>query len=523
MAKNWKHVRASARIDKRLKEVADPEIVDYTRDMSLENIPKNKAYRTDGAHLYVDILNVNDMLNCTDVEGETCHKRTLRFLNQHYRAVHRILKECEVKRVDFANQRLHAVVLKPYNTDEGAEAMRVHTGVAVAQMIIDVLAETGDTDEKIPDAKVRVGIDTGMALAVNNGRRGGREPLFLGRPANKAAKRAAGGKAAGIYLTNEARAAIGLKTLADADIDKTPLTQAEIETSQDKAKLPVTKDSIVKQWKDDMKANPIGAFEFSRHTPPLGSLDIQSLTPGNSRRQEAVSIYADLDGFTSYVDKHIENNPGDVVKALHVIRSEMDAVISSDFEGRKIRFIGDCEHALTVDGTAHTTDEEETVSTAVLCAGGVRSSFDLSLDKLKKDGVDTDGLGIAIGFEYGPMTVTRLGMQGDRVRCSISRGVLASEDEQRRCDGRETAIGPEAYDIGTEAVRNLFGKTRKVRDLDYDTAVENLEQDGDKTAKKALREAQQVFAPAVAKADEQPFRPHSRTLATDDDEEPKAK
>ena len=49
MGKNWKHHRASERIEKRLDEVADPTIVDYTRDRSLENIPSNKAYRTDGA------------------------------------------------------------------------------------------------------------------------------------------------------------------------------------------------------------------------------------------------------------------------------------------------------------------------------------------------------------------------------------------------------------------------------------------------------------------------------------------
>ena len=66
-------------------------------------------------------------------------------------------------------------------------------------------------------------------------------------------------------------------------------------------------------------------------TPPLRSLDISALTPGNSRRQETVSLYADLDGFTNYVDRHVENEPEDVIKALHVIRSEMDAVISADF------------------------------------------------------------------------------------------------------------------------------------------------------------------------------------------------
>src|SRR5690606_4393839 len=125
---------------------------------------------------------LKDILDCTDVEGATCHKRTLRFLNQHYRAVHRILQESDAIRVDFHNQRLHAVVTKPYG--DADERERVASAVAIAKLTMDVLAQTGDTDEHIPNAKVRVGIDSGLALAVNNGRRASREPLFLGAPAN---------------------------------------------------------------------------------------------------------------------------------------------------------------------------------------------------------------------------------------------------------------------------------------------------------------------------------------------------
>src|SRR5690606_36216822 len=129
------------------------------------SIPRNKAYRMDAVHLYVDILNVRDMLDSTQLEGETCHKRTLRFLNLHYRAVHRILSSANALRVDFHNQRLHAVVAKPY----GEEGDRVNRAVAIAQLIKGVLLETGDHDNNTPAAKVRLGIDSGRALVVNNG------------------------------------------------------------------------------------------------------------------------------------------------------------------------------------------------------------------------------------------------------------------------------------------------------------------------------------------------------------------
>lgn len=510
MSRDWKKARADERITKRLEEVKDLEVIDYTREKSLDNIPLNRAYRVNGAHLYLDISNIDQMLGVTEVEGVDCHKRTLRFLNLHYRAAARVVDECEAMRVDMANQRLHAVIAKPYDTTDNAESKRVHRAVAIAQLMSDVLSETGDSDEKIPTARVRAGIDCGKALAVNNGRRGAREPLFLGEPANKAAKRAAGGAASGIYLTNAARKAIGLKTVADTDIDVSPLTKDEIAASQKAAALVIDKDAIVKAWKEDLAKNPIGKFEFSGHTPPYCDLEIDELSPANSRRNDAVSLFADIDGFTRYVSKHIDESPGDVVRALHVLRSELDAALDQDFWGAKVRFIGDCIHGLVVEGTAQTTDVEKTISTAVIAAGAMRSSFNLGLQRLKKEDVDTGGLGLAIGLEFGPMTVTRLGVKGDLVRCSVSRGVLSCEKEQSRCTGTQTAIGPRAYKSGSDAVRAVFEDNRIVQNLDYEAAVEGLSSDGDKTARALLTVTVNKIVPAQAAAIATPVRPHTR-------------
>ena len=481
-ARTWNKDRASERIDARIAEVAldKIEIKDYVRDTNLSNLPRNLAYRLDGVHLYADILNLSDMLHVTEVEGETCHRRTLRFLNLHYRAVHRILRRVDAMFVDFHNQRLHSVIAKPYDS----ESNRVSRAVAIAQLIIDVLARTGE-DADHPAAEVRVGIDTGKALAVTNGRRGHREPLFLGEPANHAAKRAGGGPASGIYLTNTARMAIGLAEVTAEDA--TALTQEDVTACQDSATLGVTANEIVTEWADDLNANPIGSFEFSGHTPPFNTLDIESLSVKNSRRQNAATMYADLDGFTAYVTDNIESDEDakHVVRTLHVLRSELDAVLHTDFAGRKVRFIGDCVHGLAVEGTAQTTNDTETISNVALCAAGMRSSFALAIAKLKEAGTDASSLGLAIGFEYGPMTITRLGIKGELVRCSVSRGVLTAESEQCRCAGDETAIGAKAYATASDAVRTLFGSDRKRAGLDYDTAIAEMSAKGDDAARAA--------------------------------------
>lgn len=509
MAHVWNHKRASTHIDAKVKDVSTVTVKAYKRDLLLENIPVSTAYKVQGAHIYADIVNLEDMLHVTEAEGELCHKRTLRFLNQHFRAVARVLSKCDARRVDFANQRLHGLVTKPYDGEESCEADRIHRAVAIAQLIIDVLDETGDDDAHIPNAKVRIGIDSGEALAVNNGRRGGREPLFLGCPANIAAKVAAKARRSGIYLTNNARDAIGLGTCTAPET--TALTCAEIDISEAEASLDVTADEIVTQWREDLTANPIGSFLFARHTPPLRTMDITALTPGNSRRQEAISIFADLDGFSDYVARHIDDAPEQVVQALHVIRAELDRVLSDEFDGRRIRFIGDCIHGLMCEGTAHTTDEEASVSDAVLCAGALRSSFNLALETLASNGIDTEGLGLAIGFELGPMTVSRLGLKGDRVRVSVSRGTLKSEAEQRRCKHNETAIGALASAAGSQAVRDLFGTKRIVADLDYTEAVEGLAEK-DVVAMASRQAAYAHAAPAVAASAAVIIKPYRESL-----------
>ena len=77
----WNKDRATKRIDAKINALPlkDIEIKNYVRDIDLSNLSSTVAYLVDGVHLYADILNLNDMLHVTDVEGETCHKRTLRF------------------------------------------------------------------------------------------------------------------------------------------------------------------------------------------------------------------------------------------------------------------------------------------------------------------------------------------------------------------------------------------------------------------------------------------------------------
>jgi len=96
------------------------------------------------------------------------------------------------------------------------------------------------------------------------------------------------------------------------------------------------------------------------------------------------------------------------------------------------------------------------------------------------------------------MNVTRLGIKGELVRCSVSRGVLTAEKEQCRCAGSETAIGPNAYAKAPEAVQSLFGTRRKRAGLTYDVAVKEIADTKEKARK--AREAGGLLKAATAAA-----------------------
>lgn len=453
----WKRSTSESRVRDALKALPSVEVVDLTREMDLAtvSIPLAKAYRVNGVHTYIDIVNADELLHSDKTESERSHKRLLRYLHIFQRVMHNaVLAVTDVYRIDAQNHRSHLITYKPYDD----EAKRVAVAVTVANALRRLVALADDLHEELSDARVRVGIESGVALAVNNGTRGDRELLFLGNPANHAAKLLAG-TTDGIYLGAVARAALG------KEFDtKTPasvvLTADQISKCVTKSGLSLDVDKMLKQWRDEVKENPISDFVFTRPTPPLSNLDVDTLSPGESRRIEAAAIMADVDGFTKFVaDRASTDKAGDVVRALHVIRKELRDVLQ-DFGGVKVRYIGDCLQGVLAEG-ATTTDRTKTVSEALWCVAAMRDAFDVIHAELP----DTKTLGLGIGLETGPVAITRLGVKGSRSRCIVGHAMLTAQAEQETCSGTETVIGPVALSDGSAEVQGVFKASRKLANL----------------------------------------------------------
>ena len=447
-----------------------------TEDLVFQVKP-TEAVLVDGVHVYVQLLDYHDKMLDRERETEAAHARVLGMLHLHYGACDSIAQRYEAQRVDYHGPRKHAVIVSPVGSGP-AEAERVLRALAFADALKRTIEEASRSIGGGQFAtRVRIGIDSGMAVAVNSGRGSEPEPLFLGSPANYAAKLAEGDEE-GIFLSDRVRAVIGFRQLHTGLVGErksnvaaslrpylSSLRGSGSFSDADAVGVVNEVKSLVRERYD----GNVPSFAFHHHEPPLRSIDFAEVAPSRTIRMELVSIFADFSGFTKYVDACIaQGRVAAMVANLHVLRKELAATLREDFSGKKVRFIGDCLHGLLAEGTRYQTDPGATVKSAVHAAGGLRSSFELC--KIYLSGIQQ--LGLAIGMEYGPTPITRLGLRGDRsVRCAVSKAVSRSEELQSSCEGHETALGQRALTIAPVAIRQLFGRDGKAQGLDFEAVA----------------------------------------------------
>ncbi len=447
-------------------------------------VSRNRAVTTHGVHVYANLIDYNDRLVESGQETEASHERALQLLHMLYGAGDELIATFGINRVDYHGSRLHAVVLTPTGLENEVERIEKAIGFAAAfRRMADLVAGRYGEGYR---TRVRIGIDSGPAVAINSGKRSEAEPLFVGSPANYAAKLAEG-DVEGVFLSPRVvRARRSLPFVGTAvpervsalDEEQVLLKSFTVGDSAFSAtgRLERAFEALVNA-RDTLAKSTVAAteaiFRFHHRLPPLKTIDFADHPPSNTIRMTMASLFADIAGFTAYVDQSIQTGTvAQAVANLDVMRGEMAAVVRDDFGGRKVRFVGDCLHAILAEGDHRATEEQRTVKTAVFAAAGIRSSFNLCRMLLPGAG----SLGIAIGIELGPTPVCRLGLRGveQSVRCSSSRATCLSEHEQRLCSGEETALGENAYAKGGILIQHVFRSDRKVANLNFPNATSLL-------------------------------------------------
>jgi class 3 adenylate cyclase len=168
-----------------------------------------------------------------------------------------------------------------------------------------------------------------------------------------------------------------------------------------------------------------------------------------------VVLYADLDGFTRYVQvAERDEDVVSLVRALHMIRAELHAVVEQDYPGLVLQHQGDRLFAIVHMPPGERFDKR--CANGLAIAIGLQSSMEHVLNACLQDRKD---IHLAVGVDVGTVLVTHLGKRGVREVVCLGSQVTSAEGLQLRSAGREIRISKTLYEtINDKTLKGQFVK-----------------------------------------------------------------
>lgn len=441
----WRYDRTLERVRDHLKNMGEIEIEQLVREMDLEHLSESVCRQIYGAHVYAEVRNLSTLVNTMTAEAD--RQRVVQATHIYQREVARIIDVVGGVRIHFQGGRVHALIYRPTRDGEKIAAKAV-----LVQLIIDRFGTLFSAEfSTLPDLRLRSGSDVGESIGTRNGTQGDRELLFLGAPANYAAKLLTTG--------SERRLTKAVKDLLPKDLagfvedDPEGGLRLRRPSSDELAKILETykidwsADASAKRIAEDRNAFPASKAALSGAEDKI---DFDELSFYNSKLVEAASLYGDVSGFTAYIDRaKTTDEQKKALRAFHAVRLEMARVVQDDFAGVRVQFQGDRVQALL-----HLPQEAARFSKeAVHAAVGLQSSFELVL---KKEIAELADLGIAVGISQGTTVATRLGERGHRDRICLGADVLRAERNEENIEKRQIGISANVRDQLPEDLAKHF-------------------------------------------------------------------
>ena len=486
---SWNYDTSLNRVQNHLDGMGEIEVEKLVRDADLNSLLSETTCRDIfGAHVYADVPNFADLATMT-AEGED-YRRIIQALHIYEREVARIVEGEDIfdgVRIHFQGAKLHALFFRPID-----DAEEIATRAVLLQMVLRhfLCCVFNPEFPKLPNLSVSGGADLGSAIGTKNGHKGDRELLFLGAPANYAAKILTGTDT--LRVTAAIYEALP-ETLQDyftaVEDDRLDVVVYEIngisteEMDQLLADHGIDWDraASLQRLRDDKLVYPLNRIEYSDAEVLI---DIDSLGITNNKRVLAASVFGDVSGFTAYIDGTVgENDEESALRVLHAIRKEMSAIVRHDFSGIRVQFQGDRVQALFHMPKG---DEKRIAVRAVDTAIALQSAMELVIKKLLPEAKE---LGMAVGISIGTTLVSKLGTRGHRDRICIGDVVEEAARYQEGCAGGEIAVPESVREHLEEALQKLF-VWNSDRGLYVGT---NLTQDKVERAQKAALFKQPVY------------------------------
>lgn len=438
------------------KAWADTEgvvVCDLVREAEFENTTLKRPRRVTAAHVYVDVPGFRALITGADALPDVAVARQLHLWGREITRV--VERDFDAAKVHFQGPRLHAVVYRPVG-DQAIVAVRA---VLLAAAVRATARAFNDVLGLVGAARWRTAAGTahGTALLTKNGSSGDRELLFLGTPANQAAK---------ILRTTHLRVDGSLAVLLDDDLRghlvepdtgeppaqvsqdevySLTVTDAELEELCAKHGIPWT----VAGCSTRVAADDEGINELTVVTS-RGDIDKSRLGVSHTKSAFGVSLFADVDGFTQHIkDADAAGTLDNAVREFHVIRLETRHTLVQDYAALRVQYQGDRVQALIHQPVG---DPNAVAVKAVRAAAAVTSVFAHTLPDVLGD----TGLQVAIGLAAGDVLVSKLGERGNRDVVCLGASTAEAARIQEALDGEQIGVDSTLYALLPDWLQAAF-------------------------------------------------------------------
>jgi class 3 adenylate cyclase len=453
---SWNYQRSMDRIRAHLENMGDIEVEKLRREADLEQLLSETTCRDIyGAHVYIQVSNFARLAS-DGPYAEDDYKRLIQGMHIYQRAVTRIVEGFGGVLVHFQGPKLHALFYRPI--DDGEE---LATRAVLLQLVLKDFVESifNLAFPNCDDFTTAGGTDLGNAIGTMDGINGDRELLFVGAPANHAAKIISTANrlrlTQQVYeeLPNDLRA-ICFQTV-DGPYQVLPVSSDDLDALLKAYGLTWNRDECARQVEEDKERFPLEDIAYSSAEVLI---EVDDLSIFDNKRVLGASIFADVSGFTHYIDAATsDEEKQEALRVFHAIRKETARVITGDFNGVRIQYQGD-----RIQGLFHLPqDDEEAIAQKVVeAAVGLQSSMEHTLKACLPEAKD---LRLAIGIDMGTTLVSKLGARGQRDRICLGEEVECAAQLEERSDGGQITVSKAVYEVLPDELRDHFTYSAKVQ------------------------------------------------------------
>ncbi|MHB8355142.1 MAG: adenylate/guanylate cyclase domain-containing protein [Vulcanimicrobiaceae bacterium] len=424
---SWNEQKSRERVQHHVANIGEIDVSPLKREVTnLEALLSETSCREIfGAHVYCDVTDFDELASDPKMKREA-YQSLIQTTHIYQREVTRIAQDIVGDyRVHFQGAKVHVLCYLPIGSET-----EIATKAAFLLLVLNDFSRSVFNKEftAYPDWSIGGGADIGNAIGTRNGKNGKRELLFIGNPANHAAK----------IITDKSSLRI-TKRLHDSlpeDLEEccAPLQgdNYKISASQETLDALCAKHGV--EWDraasatriaDDRMRFPLADIDYSEADV---AIVFETLGWKNSKRVLAASVFADVSGFTKFVEDAVDDEGKEqALKVFHVIRKEFMKVATDDHAGVIVQFQGDRIQALFHIPKG---DAGEIASAAVEAAIGMQSSFE---QVIKDELPEAAPLTIKIGIDMGMTLASRLGAYGDRDNICLGMPVQEAANIEERC------------------------------------------------------------------------------------------